>query len=857
MIETLCILFRLLLLMIALIIIGEPVRVALSKYSHLFRKLDFLQISVLNIYLGGLILYLIAMLPFHFFNANVAWAITVTSGVLSIFLHKVALKKLNSLIRPVQKGTINVRNYLSEHKIAVLQCSAVLGMFLVALCIQVSPLPTFIFGSIHDTSLHSLFVQVMLENQGVPLTMQPYLQEGIVYPQAAHVFFAYDCLIFGYMPPEAIFHITALFQALIIISAYYIGKSYSSRRLGLSLAFIFFCVSRWPRLLTWGGNPYVAAFPLQFISLSFIPFLQDSHTEDSAWKKNLSLFAIGILLGYLAALHLTLYIILMATITVSTFVNVLRKRAFYELRNLLIVFAISIIPISPFIYRFVEWYPYPGHNIGLPSDVTIAPWMYLNLLNWLLFSEGISPYPPLVIIILGLAVFSGIIIYRKRRQLATLLNPTKVSLCLLLASLILVLLFHLQYVFPPISIITGEVVRPTINIFISLCFLVGVFNVILYDTLINYFRKRLTRIILPSKEVFEKTVAIALTFLILFSIYSPFLYYTITQDTRYLVESYGGFAVTTSDDYALMLWMKDSLPKNSTVLVSVYEPGMFIPSISRCRAIYPWVLSKDSYNYLRLFRMVQDGIMNATFYGVMKELGIGYIYIGSESSMGTWPLNEASEKNRKWDPLVFLSNPNFNLIKKVGNAYLFEVLYKKPEVVYEDSFEYTNVHDMGWVHINVEGCQFKGSGYVSTNSTYSFNGAHNLVITAKNEGGLLYANEIYRKIYVWDASNVTLTFYINATDGYSPPDVLSISICDTSWNQSICFTTPKSLYAEHNSTIVLPTSVGLFSYNISDIWQKTYNATLPTTFFIKIQNIDFDCVENVGYVDDISVKVGG
>ena len=849
MIETLCILFRLLLLMIALIIIGEPVRFVLSRYSHLFRKLDFLQILVLNIYLGGLILYFIAMLPLHLFNVNVAWAITVISGVLSIFLHKAALKKLNSLFRSVQKGTTNVHNYLSRHKIAVLQCSAVLGMFLVALCIQVSPLPNFVFGSIHDTSLHSLFVEVLLENQGVPATMQPYLQEGIVYPQAAHVFFAYGCLIFGYMPPEAIFHITALFQALIILSAYYIGKSYSSRRLGLSLAFIFFCVSRWPRLLAWGGNPYVVAFPLQFISLSFIPFLQGSHAEDSTWKKNLSLFGMGILLGYLAALHLTLYIIVMATFTVSAFVNIFRERSFCELRNLLIVFAISIIPISPFIYRFVEWYPYPGHNIGLPSDVTIAPWTYMNLLNWLLFSEGISPYPPLVIAIFGLAIVSGIIIHIKRRQLATLLNPTEASSCLFLASLILVLLFHLQYVFPPISIITGEVVRPTINIFISVCFLVGIFNVILYDTLVNYFRKRLTRIILPSKQVFEKTVAVALAFLILFSVYSPFLYYTITQDTGYLVKSYGLFAVTTSDDYALMLWMRDNLPKNSVVLVNDYEPGMLIPSISHLEAIYPWVLSKDSSNYQKLVEMILNGTMGPAVYDAMKQLDTTHVYVGADYSY-KW------EKNRKWDPLVFLSNPSFNLIKKMGAAYLFRVLYGNPEVVYEDSFEYRNVYDMGWGFINANGCQFKGSGNVSTNLNCTYNGAQNLVITAKNEGGLFYANGIYRAIYVWNTSNVALSFYINATTGFTPPDTLSISIYNTPWNQSICFTTPKSSYAEHNSTIVLPTSVGHFSYNISDIWRIAYNATLPKVFFITIQNADFDCIENVGYVDDILVKVG-
>lgn len=849
MIESLCILSQLLLLMMALIIIGEPVRVALLKYLHLFRGLDFLQISVLDVYLGGFILYFVAMLPFHFFSTSVVWAITLMSSMLSIFLHRVALRKLNSLIGPVQKSTINVRNYLSGHKIAVLQCSAVLGIFLVTLCIQVSPLPTFIFGSIHDTSLHSLFVQVMLENRGVPLTMQPYVSEGIIYPQAAHVFFAYGCLMFGYMPPEAIFHITALFQALIILGAYYIGKSCSSRRLGLSLAFIFFCVSRWPRLLAWGGNPYVVAFPLQFILLSLIPFLQDLRAEGSTWKKKLSLFTIGILLGYLAALHLTLYIIVMATIAVSILVNVLRKRVFCGLRNFSIVFAASLIPISPFIYRFVEWYPYPGHNIGLPLDITIAPWTYINLLNWLLFSEGISPYPPLVIIVLGLAIFSGIVIYRKRRQLATLWNLVTVTLCLLLASVVLVLSFHLQYVFPAISIISGEAVRPTISIFISLCFLVGVFNVTLYDTLINNFRKRLTRIILPSKQVFENTVAIAFTFLILVSIYSPFLYYTITQDTGYLAKSYGNFAVTTLDDYDLMLWMRDNLPENSVILVNDYEPGMFIPSISHRRAIYPWVLSKDSSSYQRLVEMIGDGTMSPAVYDAMKQLNITHVYVGADYSY-QW------EKNRKWDPLVFLSNPSFDLINKMGNAYLFEVLYGKPEVVYEDSFEYMNVYDMGWKLLNAEGCQFRGSGHVSSNSSYTNNGTHNLIITAKNEGGLFYANGIYRTIYIWDTSNVTLSFYINATAGFSQPDALSICICDTSWNQSICFTTPNSSYAERNSTIVLPAAVGLFSYNISDIWQKTYDTLLPTTFFITIQNTDFDGAENIGYVGDISVKVG-
>jgi len=851
MIETLCIFSRLFLLMISLVIVGEPIRVAFSKYFHFFRELDFLQISVLNVYLGGLALYLIAIFPLHFFNAIVVWAIIVTFGVFSILLHKNELKSIKSFVGSSQECMISVRNYLLEHKVATLQCSAVFGMFLATLWIQVVPLSSFVFGSINDTSLHSLFVQVMLENQGVPLTMQPYLSEGVVYPQAAHVFFAYACLISGYLPPEAIFHVTALFQALSILGAYFLGKAFSSRRLGVSLAFVFFCVSRWPRLLTWGVNPYVVAFPLKFISLGFIPFLCGLRIENNVRNKVSSLLAIGLLFGYLAAIHLTIYIITMTTVAVLMLFDMFhkeRERAFYGLRNLLIAFGASLIPISPFIYRFVELYSYPGYNIGLPSDIIIAPSRYVDIFAWLFLSDGISPYPPLVAIIIGLLIVSCIGLYRKRGQLYGLLNSVQLSLCLLIASLSLFLLFHLQYLLPQLSLVMGEAVRPTISMYVSWCFLLGIFNVILYDTLINNLRKRLARIVLPREHVLTNTIATVLTLLVLSCIYSSFMYYTITHDTGYLVEGYGKFSVTTFDDYNLMLWMRDNLPKKSIILVNMYEPGMFIPSISYRKAIYPFSLSQASHYYQQLIGAIQNGTMDSTMYDAMRQLNITYVYVAAQSGY-RW------DKNLKWDPQVFLSNPNFKITKKIGNAYLFEVLYEKPEVVLRDSFEYGNISDMGWKFGIVEGHLYSGSGYVSTNSSYAYDGNRSLVTAAKNEGGLLYVNWIYRKIYVWDTSNITLSFYINASAGFSSPDELSICVYDTSWNRSICFVTPNCLRVESDSTIILQNSVDFFSFNISEIWQETHSSTLPTTFFIRIQNIDFDGVENVGYVDNIVVRV--
>ncbi len=847
--------------MISLLIIGEPIRVAFSKCLHMFKELDFLQILVLNVYLGGLVLHLIAMLPIHIFNANVIWAVIVSAGILSIMVHKEKIKKATALPRSDHGFSINLCEHLHFQKTAMLQYSVVLGMFLATLWIQVVPLSNLVFGSIHDTSLHSLFVQVLLENQGVPVTMEPYLSEGIVYPQAAHVFFAYACLILGYMPPEAILHVSTLFQALSILGVYYLGKAFLSRRLGVSLAFVFFCVSRWPRLIAWGANPYVVAFPLNFILLGLVPFLHDLCGENSIRKRLWSVLAIGILFGYLAAIHLTIYIITMASVAVLVLFELLRrdrKLGFCGLQNLSMVFGASLVPISTFIYRFVKWFPYPGHNIGLPSDVVIEPWAYVNVLNWLLFWEGISPYPLLVVMILVLIVISSITLYKRRRQLARLVDFVTISLCLLCACLGLILLFHVQYIFPSLSIVTGEVLRPTIGVYISVCFLIGASNVVLYDILKDKLSSRLTYTHIKSKQVLASNTATALAFLLLFSVYSPFMYYFATQDIEYLSKSYSSYAVTTPDDYELMLWMKENLPKNSIILVSVYEPGMFIPSVSNLKTIYPWVLSKDSHHYLKLFRMIQNGILNSTVYNLMSSLGVTYVYLGAQASfgVGTWQLNAGWEENLKWNPEVFLSNPNFNLTKKMGDAYLFEVLYKKPEVIFEDRSEYADIPDISWKWVAGKAYPREGSGHISTDSTYAHNRSRSLFLTSKNEGVLLYTNPVHRTIHAWDASNIKLNFHMNAAVGLSPPDELSIHVNAASRNRFVRIITPNRLHADKVSTMVLDGSVPYFSFNIGETCRAIYNVPLPKTFNISIQNIGFDSVENVAYKDDIVVRVG-
>ncbi len=196
------------------------------------------------------------------------------------------------------------------------------------------------------------------------------------------------------------------------------------------------------------------------------------------------------------------------------------------------------------------------------------------------------------------------------------------------------------------------------------------------------------------------------------------------------------------------------------------------------------------------------------------------------------------------------------MVKKIGDAFLFEVAYKKPNVVFEESFEYENIFNMGWEFQETEENLNNGTGYLNTTfSKYVYDGQRSAVITAKKDAGVFYADWMYRKVYVWNASNIDFCFYINASEGFHPPDGVSIYIYDQSWERCVRFMTPDQPFSGNESTILLQKSVGFFKFNLSRIWVQRYNSTLPTAFFVVIQNVDFDGTENIAYIDHIRVEV--
>ncbi len=824
-------LLQLIFFMFALALSGEPLRIVFLRKRTLFSDLDFLQILILDIYLGGAILYLFAIFPVGLFNKVIVFAIPLFGFVFSFFVHSKAIGQLTKLDK--------VKTFLTEKKWMIFDCLFVFAMVALFLFIDLSSSSTLVFGSAFDESAHSLKVEVILENGHIPLTLQPYVGEGIIYPQGSHVIFAFAYYILNIEVPKAVFYITIFFKALSVLGAYFLGKKLSSSRTYyLGLSFIFTFISSWPLFVSWGGNPFLVGFPLFLVNLGlFFSLLRTQGKSNFA-----ELVALGLLFGYGGALIISY---LQTLIVIALFVVVfwliqkhcLIRRKFLEC---LLIISVSLLPLSPFLFRFFAFYGYPGHNIGVPTDFVSYPqqqFIVAQALTWAF--ENLSPHFLLRLLMLFIIGGLAILLWKTKNYKDVKPTVAFAGAIFLSANILSFISFFLSRDFEIIS--WGH---QGIILMISVNILIAVF----YFKLLKFLQNcSLTKLFKAFSKNLLITFLLAVTLLASTTI--PFLYYRATEDCAILNSSYRSFAVTTQDDYALIEWMKENVSSNSVILVSPYEPGLFIPSVSHHRIVFPYSASGFTRSYQTLINLIQNNVLNETAYDLMFNLSISHVYVGSDAAYWWF-------ERYKWNPTLFLGNPNFRLVKNFGNSYLFQLEYTHPNVVFSDDFEHTLWNENGW-HVGTDG---NGVGNTNTTTDSDHDGAKSLRITAKavyTPSEWKYANKISREVFVSNNSDVTLSFCLNATEGFNnkPPlnDTFAVFISNIYRNQSLVFTTPNGVYENYACTVQLTSHEGNFTCDLSTKWQQMFDAFLPNSFILEFVNYDFDGVENVAYIDNVEV----
>ena len=820
-------------------VLGEPWRIVLQKFVGLFNSLDVLQILVLDVYLGGFLLYVIAIIPLHLFSVTTLYAITLVSTVIVLWFHR---KKFKNFARNLQLRfkKFSFRNHLLSEPMLVML------IFLFSLVIQTLSLSGLVFGSVRDTSIHSLFVQVLVENKQVPVTLQPYLSEGIIYPQGFTPMVAYSVLISNYSPPEAVFYLTAFFNAFTILGVYFLGKTLSLSRkgyVGLSLAVVFAFVASWPKYITWGSNSFVASFPLFFVCLSLFPFITKEKLNAKA------ILAIGFLFGYLADLHHETYEALIASLFVLWVYIALKgqKDRWSRLLNLVVISGLSLLILSPFIYRLLAFYQYPYHNIGVIAGVEIPspqPSFSLVLTGVIWFFENLASNTLLSIASLVLFCVSVLMIVRFRRKnyFTQTSGLIKLGIATLLGQLFIFLLRAISpydFIFYPNLLL----------LYFPLYFFVAAINLPLYRFFSSYLSKKILTKPNETKLKTKKLLISAVSFMLLVGIYSPFLYQSIVLDVGGLHGSYAVFGVTTEQDLQLILWIRENLTKDATILVNNFQSGAFIPSIANCKALYPPFGSSYSVSYQKLVTWLERNSVNVTAMDLMTQFNIMNVYVGSGvSSWDGW--------KHKWNPMLFLGNPNFKLVKNFGNAYLFQFKYTDPNIVFLDDFEHARWDENAW--------QTYSYGHGLSNITIVTNFGYGSGKCLRTKAQVVptawewrYGQCVFREIYVQSNSDVTFSFYLNATEGFHGEDTFAAIVSNIYRNQSIVIATPNSIYDSYAHTVSLGGFEGLFEFkgsnSLSSLWHQTFNSSLPSTVILEFLNLDFDGIENVAYIDKVRV----
>lgn len=270
-------------------VLGEGLRVVVARWLPLLSAREPIERFVLDLYLGGAIVYLVAATETGIFSA----ATLIVLPALAVA--SLAYRLLRS--RPTGAAKAAVRELLAglANPWAALAILASLGLFVVELAAAL-PAPT---GNTYDSSLLTTYVALLLQHGSVPLSFHPYGAAGLLYPQGSTVWFGWAQVMFDLPAARTPLLVTPLFLALPPLSGYVLGRRWlDSGRAGAALALALAFLGPSTRAMTGGSNDFVLAAPLVLLLAALAP-VWAGRAPPSARDG----LAFGLLLGYAGALN--------------------------------------------------------------------------------------------------------------------------------------------------------------------------------------------------------------------------------------------------------------------------------------------------------------------------------------------------------------------------------------------------------------------------------------------------------------------------------------------------------------------------------------------------------------------------
>ncbi|MGB6500973.1 MAG: hypothetical protein WBG19_06210 [Thermoplasmata archaeon] len=658
---------------IAAAVLGEAVRFVGGRWVPFWRVSEPIERFLLDLYLGGAALYLVAALPIDAFGRPVVFGLPIAAG---LGLGVAALARRRAGIRPALDRTFSALIGWAP----ALALLTALGLYLVEISAAL-PVGT---GNTYDSSLLTTYTALLLQHGHLPISFQPYASSMILYPQGTTVWLGAAQLDFGLPPARTALLVTPLFLSIAPLSGYVFGRRlFGTPRAGAAVALVVGALGPATRSLVGGSNDFAIAFPL--VLLLAAHSLDWVRAEPPGWGDALGF---GLILGYSAALNPVgadwLFPALLG-LTLARGAPGIRG-ALRRLSRWIAALAASLVAIAPTLYVLALGLRSPGFVPGAPIPPTpgatgISLAQLYGSIDPFLFRAGdieLAPIPAVraelaILLVVGVGLL--LLWPRDRDSRPELSRFGGWALAAGTSTIAWLLLLTAAGAGWPVAreisyLSSGA--ELSIWLFTVYGLVAAVPLVLLFDRLArpppspstppspsSGFRRART----GARSGPAALPAFAL--IVSLAILAPGIVLTPTDLSSVLREEYADFGSVSSADFALLACAGANLPAGSRVLVAPGSAAEFLPGYARgITLLYPLVPDWpwESAAYRTVVAQLTNGTLDSVGTSALASLHPSFIAVTMNNTV-LW---------KAFWPNPFLHEPSvYPVVFHQGDAYLF------------------------------------------------------------------------------------------------------------------------------------------------------------------------------------------
>jgi len=655
----------LLLLALLAIVIGEPIRSLLARRSAWLAGVDPAERALVDLYLGGALVYVVAAVPLGLYYLPVVAAVALLAWGLRLDLGPSpmasARASFGSIVRTVRRVPYLVG------------LAAFLGLLAVEVA-AAAPVPT---GNTYDSSLYGLYSALLLLHHTLPMTLAPVDTVGVAFPQGPTAWFTFGGGVLGLPPVRSSLLVTPLFLALGVPAAFAVGRRWwGSAEAGAAVALVFALLASFPRGIVAGSNDLVLSLPLVLLLAGFARVWSDR--APPTWADAL---AFGGLAGYAAALNPVGPQWLFLTIVVAGILAAPRLGGapLAWLARFVGAVAVALVFIAPTLDVLAIGHSSPGFipggatpPSGAPFGTSVAqffggidPFLFRPTDTWL------SPFPVLraeLAILLGLG--AALLLLGAYGRLPGCQPFARFALSGGLVAILVIGAYvpaqdHLAGFSQLVYL--SSATETSIVLFLVYTLVAAVPLIVVFE----WFARRPAASPTPAMSRRRRFLgrpvdrSEALAIVLALAILLPGAGVTAFSLPGQLESSYENFSNVTAADLAMLQYAAGVMPAGSRVLVAPGSAAEFLPSYDpNVVLLYPMVPNYGSVNasYTLLVRELTNNSLDPEGYAALASLNIDYVAVTQRNSV----LFAA------FAPLPLVQDPGFHVVFQQGDAWLFE-----------------------------------------------------------------------------------------------------------------------------------------------------------------------------------------